>query len=116
MCLFLQFTLNADELLESSSCFQGTKRSTFIQHFPVHQEKELELCRIVLLNTTAWYFSVVLLKVMNIRDNPTPADLKLNFAPFEKGCCTATAVEEQAAGSNSLEPQKPEMICRLGST
>lgn len=72
MCLFLQFTLNADELLESSSCFQGTKRSTFIQHFPVHQEKELELCRIVLLNTTAWYFWVVLLKIMNIRDNLLP--------------------------------------------
>lgn len=43
ICLFLQSILNADCPLETSSCFQGTKRSTFIQHFPVHQEKEFEL-------------------------------------------------------------------------
>lgn len=41
-CLFLQSILNADCPLESSSCFQSTKISTFIQHFPVRQEKELE--------------------------------------------------------------------------
>lgn len=55
-----------------------------IQKDPVHQEKELELCFIVLLNTVTWCFAVVLLKSIGFRETPTATDLKMNFVPFEK--------------------------------
>lgn len=55
-----------------------------VQKDPVYQEKELELCFIVLLNTVTWCFSVVLLKIIGFRENPTATDLKMNFVPFEK--------------------------------